>query len=153
MKKERRDKSFIHKPTYPGGKKAMELFIKDNLQYPKEAVKAKIEGSVQCRYRITHEGKVDDVKIISGLGNGCDEEAIRLIKLFRFELPQIPRGLKAHFHKNIRINFKLPVQQIAKQPAQKSSYQYTLAPPKNKPKIQPTKENKNKVYRYTITVK
>ena len=71
-------------PLYPGGNKAFQEFIAKNLQYPKEAAEAGIEGSVIVGYDITDNGEVQNVHIIKGLGFGCDEEAIRVIGLLRY---------------------------------------------------------------------
>lgn len=111
MKKEKRDDSFIKNPFYKGGAKAMNDFIYGSLKYPKEAAQIKVEGVVLIRYDIDHEGNVIDAKVIKGLGHGCDEEAIRVVKLLKFEVPKTPRKLKVIFHKDIKIYFKIAVQQ------------------------------------------
>ncbi len=72
-------------PAYPGGKKAFMEFIAKNIQYPKEAEEAGIEGSVIVAYDILDTGMVQNVRILKGLGHGCDEEAMRVIGLMRFE--------------------------------------------------------------------
>jgi len=107
MKKGRKDHQFIKKPYYEGGMTAMKTFIKKNLSYPPVALQKKIEGSVYIRYAINYKGKVVDTKIVTGIGHGCDEEAIRLVKLLEFNVPK-NRNLKALFHKNLQIHFRLP---------------------------------------------
>lgn len=107
MKKERKDHQFIKKPYYEGGITAMKKFIKENLSYPQTALQQKIEGTVYIRYTINYKGKVVDTKIITGIGYGCDEEAIRLIKSLEFKVPK-NRNLKAVFHKSLQIHFRLP---------------------------------------------
>ncbi len=72
-------------PAYPGGKKAFQEFIVKNLRYPKEAEEANIEGGVIVGYDVTDNGIVLNPHIIKGLGYGCDEEAIRVIGLLRYE--------------------------------------------------------------------
>ncbi len=106
MKKEKKDKHFIKKPHYPGGPKALKTFISKQLQYPERARKKGIKGTVILRYTIDWEGKVIDTHIISGLGYGCDEEAIRVVKMLRFEVPKNP--VRALFHKTIHIHFRPP---------------------------------------------
>lgn len=109
MKKERKQQHFIKKPYYEGGMSAMKLFIKQHLSYPEAAKAKKIEGTVNIRYTINYKGKVIDTKIISGIGYGCNEEAIRLVKLLEFTV-QRNRNLKAIFHKNLQIHFRLPIE-------------------------------------------
>lgn len=114
MRKETRDQSMIKKPFYEGGKKAMDAFIKKNLKYPKEAIKHNIEGSVHVRYEINVKGKVIRAKNISKLGYGCDEEAIRVVKLLKYQVPKNPYKLKLKFNKKIQIYFKLKKAKVEK---------------------------------------
>ncbi len=113
MKKERKEDHFIKKPLFPGGLKEMRRLISKNLKYPKEALKHQIEGTVIIKYEIDYRGSVKNTKIISGIGYGCDEEAIRIIKLLKFQVPKNPRKLKIKFHKTTRIHFILPKQKTA----------------------------------------
>ncbi len=106
--KERRDDSFIKKPVYPGGNTAFRKFIKENLTYPKEALKNKIEGTIFIKYTIDHKGKVTETKVVKGIGYGCDAEAQRILKLLQFEVPKNPRRLRVTFHQKTQITFKLP---------------------------------------------
>ena len=107
MQKERKDKNFIKKPVYPGGPTAMRQFIREHLVYPKDALEHRIEGTVTLKYTIDHKGKVIDTHVVAGLGHGCDEEAQRLVRLFRFEVAK-SRGVKVTFQKDIHIHFRLP---------------------------------------------
>jgi protein TonB len=72
-------------PAYPGGKTAFMEFIAKNIQYPKEAEEAGIEGSVIVAYEILDTGMVENVRLLKGLGYGCDEEAIRVVSLLKFD--------------------------------------------------------------------
>ena len=107
MKKHRKPKDFLQKPQYPGGKKALSQFIKDNLKYPKEALEKGIQGRVWIYYEINGKGLVIKVKILKGLGYGCDEEAIRLVEMLKYEKAK-NRGVKLHkIQSKIGINFVL----------------------------------------------
>lgn len=97
----------ISKPVYPGGLTAMRKFVTANLQYPDSALKAKVEGKVTVRYSLDYRGKVVDAKIKKSLGHGCDEEAMRVVQLLRFDVPQ-ERKKKVRIHQDINIHFKLP---------------------------------------------
>ena len=102
-----RVKKFINKHEYPGGKKALHNFINQNLKYPKQAVIKKIEGIVFLSYKINEKSKIIDIKIIKGLGFGCDEEAIRVVSLLNYPKPK-NRGIKISSIKKIKISFRLP---------------------------------------------
>lgn len=141
-----RKKKIIEKPHFVGGKKAMRDFIVGNLVYPQEAIKNKIEGSVHCRYKLNHLGKVVEVDVLSGIGYGCDQEAVRLIKSMTFEPPKIPHKIRAFFQKTIRIHFKL---KKTKKPS-KEPVTYTYQIKSDKPsKQKPQKQ----AYFYTLKVK
>ena len=90
----------------------MKEFIRKNLQYPTEAKAAGISGTVHLRYGIDHRGEVTDVKIIKGLGYGCDEEAERVVRLLKFEIEHT-RGAKVLFHKKIQLHFHPPKEKPA----------------------------------------
>ena len=164
--KERKDNSFIKKPIYPGGLAAYRKFLKENLKYPEIAKNEGIEGKVHLKYTIDHKGTVTEAQVTKGIGFGCDEEALRIIKMLKFEVPKNPRKLRVTFHQKTSITFKVPKskpktaipQSSAKaKPSSQSapmqigntlySYQYTKAP---KPNTIPPKKAK-KSYGYTIT--
>jgi len=107
MKKERKEDNFIKQPYYKGGDKAMKEFIQAHLRYPVQSQTNKIEGDVYIRYDINHKGEVIDTKIIGGLDDACNEEAVRVVNMLRFIVPKTPRHLKVTFHKNIRIHFQI----------------------------------------------
>lgn len=151
MHKQRKDDHFVKKPIYPGGLKAMRQLIKDNLRYPAAALAEKVEGRVYLRYGIDYQGNVSEVKILQSLGHGCDEEAIRIVKLFKFKVPKVPRKMKVAFHKTLRINFKLPKKKAAPEPAKQdtTTYSYTITTKKLEPKAPSTS---NSSYTYTINI-
>ena len=146
MQKERKDKHFIKKPIYPGGRDALKKFIGANLKYPKEALENKVEGTVSLKYTIDYKGKVVESHVISGLGHGCDEEALRLANLLRFEVPKSGRKVRVHFHKDLHIHFRLPRKKPQK--TLQMSYQYTQTSSKSKS----GKAKSDSGYGYTITV-
>lgn len=55
-------------------------YLRKNLRYPEAAKPLKIRGQVTVEFRVSSTGELFDFRIIKGLGYGCDEEAIRLIK-------------------------------------------------------------------------
>ena len=63
-----------------GGRKAFKQYLESNLRYPEEALKNQVEGKVTIQFSVGLTGQVTDFKVIRGIGFGCDEEVIRLIK-------------------------------------------------------------------------
>jgi len=68
-------------PEFTGGQKALDAFLVSNLRYPKSAKDAGITGKVYVGFLIDKAGNVTNVKVLRGIGGGCDEEAVRVIKL------------------------------------------------------------------------
>ncbi len=58
----------------------MLLFIYKNIKYPAEARTKSIQGTVYVQYQIDEQGFVKDAKIEQGIGGGCDEEVLRVLK-------------------------------------------------------------------------
>lgn len=107
MKKERKDKDFIKAPYLEGGRQALEAFVKKELRYPKEALAARVEGTVSVRYTVDYKGHVIDATLISGIGHGCDEEALRIVRLLQFKVPDDGK-IKSKFSRKLHIHFRLP---------------------------------------------
>lgn len=161
MDKDSRDKRFIRKPIFKGGNKEFSKFLYSNLKYPKAALDNKVEGTVVIRYDIDNKGDVIKTKILSSIGHGCDEEAARVIKLLKFDIPKGPRKLKIIFHRTTKVKFKLPkVQEKVSKPKPTKpsakvsqnmnlSYQYTqkVVPEES----EDGKQKPSKTYSYNIT--
>lgn len=141
-KKSKKDKNFIKMPQYPGGNEALRKFIDSQLKYPDPALERMIEGQVHVTYTVTNEGRVDDIVVVSGIGHGCDEEAIRLISLLKYS-PAANHGMKVRSSMRTRINFRLP-----QAPAPVLNYSVAPKQEKQKPAEKPAGGN---LYGYTIT--
>ncbi len=80
--------------------------IYKNIQYPAEAVKAKTQGKVYVMIFVNEKGDVDDVKLIKGIGSGCDEAAIKAIKKAKFK-PGKAKGKVVKAKVAMAIEFKI----------------------------------------------
>lgn len=107
MKKERKDKDFVKSPYFEGGRTAMDAYVRKELRYPKEALDQKIEGRVSVQYTIDYKGKVTDARVISGIGHGCDEEALRIVRQLPFKVPEQGK-IKSKYSRKLHIHFRLP---------------------------------------------
>ena len=67
-------------PMPRGGFTQFNEYVADNLRYPQSAIDNNIQGDVVIEFQIDPNGDTKDFVILKGLGFGCDEEAIRLIK-------------------------------------------------------------------------
>ncbi|GLR18195.1 energy transducer TonB [Portibacter lacus] len=106
MKRSKKEKHFIQRAFYKGGMEALKRFIQNELQYPELAKKEGIQGTVNLKFHVNYQGKVHSVKVISGIGHGCDEEAIRIVSNLKYEVPKSYKK-KIGFQKKINIHFRL----------------------------------------------
>ena len=67
-----------------GGMEAFRTLLARNLHYPPRAIQHNVEGKVFVQFTVDVDGSLDDFKIVQGIGSGCDEEAIRVIKLSKW---------------------------------------------------------------------
>lgn len=68
-------------PEYNGGDVALMNFLKQNIKYPEEANKKNIHGTVVVNIIVSTKGNVMFPYVKKGIGSGCDEEALRVIRL------------------------------------------------------------------------
>ncbi|MEC9208972.1 MAG: energy transducer TonB [Bacteroidota bacterium] len=108
-----REKKFVKKAEYPGGNQALKKFVKENLQYPQEALLHRVEGKVFLNYEVNDKGKVHSIKVTSGIGYGCDQEAKRIVGLLKFP-SQINKGIRINTKFKITIPFNLPKSKTVK---------------------------------------
>jgi TonB family protein len=78
-------------PAYPKGEQALYTEVLYNLKYPEEAKKKYVEGEVMISFDVKPDSTVSNIIIISGVGNGVDEELKKYIEKLRFA-PAIQNG-------------------------------------------------------------
>ena len=105
-------------PEFPGGEQAMMKFVAENVKYPQEAKDKNISGRVFVSFVVEKDGSVNEVKVLRGIGGGCDEEAVRVISAMPKWKPGKQKGEPVRVSYQIPINFKLADE--SKQPAKKS---------------------------------
>jgi protein TonB len=66
--------------TFPGGIAAFYEYLKKNLNYPNQAKRMGIEGRVFVQFVVEKDGSLTDIHVVKGIGAGCDEEAVRVLK-------------------------------------------------------------------------
>ena len=90
-------------PEYPGGFEAMSAFINANLVYPQEAIDTGIEDRVFVGFWVETDGSLSDIKVLRGIGYGCDEAAMEVVRKMPKWKPAMQRG------KPVRIKYMFPV--------------------------------------------
>lgn len=143
----KKKKKFLEKPQYPGGAKALREFVKAHLQYPQDAMEQRIEGVVTIGYQVNDDGFVENPTVIKSLCPSCNEEALRLVNMLRYDKAR-NRGIRLKVNCKLNINFHL-----APAPAPTGgTISYTLQPAKKKEvKNKPTKRSNPDGYNYTIS--
>ncbi|MGA0560546.1 energy transducer TonB [Larkinella sp. VNQ87] len=90
-------------PQFPGGMRNLGEFLQKNLKYPPSAARAGISGKVYLQFVVNTDGSIVDVSVVKGIGFGCDEEAIRVVK----KMPSWQPGKQAG--RPVRVRFTLPI--------------------------------------------
>lgn len=68
-------------PLFPGGHTAMQDFLKERVQYPEAAKRARVKGKVLVSAIVDKDGNLTDFEILKDLGYGCGAEALRVCKM------------------------------------------------------------------------
>jgi periplasmic protein TonB len=90
-------------PGYPGGDEARIKFLQENIKYPEEAKELGVQGKVFVTFVVEVDGSITDVRVLRGIGAGCDEEAIRVVRSMPRWVPGKQRG------QPVRVQFNLPI--------------------------------------------
>jgi len=90
-------------PQFKGGSGELYSFLSSNIKYPVMAKESGIQGKVYVTFVVERDGSVTDVKLLRGIGGGCDEEAIRVVASMPKWTPGKQRG------KPVRVQYNLPV--------------------------------------------
>ncbi|MEM6632094.1 MAG: TonB family protein [Bacteroidota bacterium] len=94
-------------PSFPGGLSALNRFIQSEQQYPQVARENGIHGKVYLQFTVSESGKRENIKILRGIGYGCDEEALRLVSIMPDWVPGRHLGRVVPVLYTLPITFKL----------------------------------------------
>ncbi|HEX8332745.1 MAG TPA: TonB family protein [Segetibacter sp.] len=111
-KAEKFDKVFTRVENPPAYKGNFSEYLKANLNFPDEARNKKIEGKVTIKFIVDEDGELSSFKPLTSLGNGLEDEAIRLIKNSSPWKPAIQNGRKVVYEVMQEIDFALSKQEM-----------------------------------------
>ncbi len=97
--------------TFPGGADSMMRYFSLNLRYPTKAMEQKLEGEVMVGFEIDEQGYIHHALVLAGIGGGCDEEAIRVVKQMPRWSPALQEGKPVKILYRLPIYFQLPGKQ------------------------------------------
>ena len=69
------------RPQFAGGDKAFGAYLSKNIRYPQQALQRRVSGRVFVNFVLNAQGRVQDAHVVSGPGNGLNDEALRLVWL------------------------------------------------------------------------
>jgi TonB family protein len=94
-------------PEYEGGMEAFYKYVSSEMTYPLQARQRGIEGRVYVQFVVEKDGSLSDVKVIKGIGAGCDSEAVRVVQNASSFKPGTQRGRPVRVRMSMPIIFKL----------------------------------------------
>ena len=92
---------------FKGGMKKFYEYVGKKMRYPSQARRMGIEGKVFVQFVVERDGSITDVEAIRGIGAGCDEEAIKVIRDSPKWNPGKQRGRAVRVRRIIPITFRL----------------------------------------------
>ena len=94
-------------PSPVGGLEAWKRHLSENLTYPTSARMKGIQGTVLVSFIVNTDGSIEGVELVQGIGGGCDEEAIHIIKISPRWTPGMIKGKAVRTRMKIPVSFKL----------------------------------------------
>ncbi|MDB5062573.1 MAG: hypothetical protein JWP67_2416, partial [Mucilaginibacter sp.] len=91
-------------PGFPGGDAALGSYLAKNIRYPAKARENKTQGRVIVTFVVELDGSITNTRVVRGIGDGADEEALRVIKASPKWVPGIQNGRK------VRVAYTIPIQ-------------------------------------------
>ncbi len=95
-------------PRFPGGDDARLYYLRQNIRYPDEAVRNRIQGVVMVVFVVETDGSISRVKVAGHLGGGCDEEAMRVTRAMPRWEPGKRNGKPVRVLVRMPIVFRIP---------------------------------------------
>jgi protein TonB len=94
-------------PSFPGGEAELFKYLGKSIKYPQMAQDASISGVVYVTFVVGKDGKISDAKVLRGIGGGCDEEALRVVRAMPTWKAGKQRGKPVTVQYNLPIRFTL----------------------------------------------
>lgn len=91
-------------PEFEGGVSGLMRYVGSNISYPEQAKIVGKEGTVYVSFVVSEVGMVEGVKVMRGIGYGCDEEVVRVIS----NMPKWKKAGKNAGHP-VKVRFNIPV--------------------------------------------
>jgi len=90
-------------PGFVGGIEKFYKYLQNNIHYPAVAKENNVQGKVFVTFVVEKDGSLTDIKVVRGIGSGCDEEAMRVLKNSPRWTPGIQNG------RPVRVQYTMPI--------------------------------------------
>jgi TonB family protein len=94
-------------PDFPGGSNALYEYVAKGIHYPETAKAKKVQGRVYVQFIVERDGTVSRAKIVRGIGSGCDEESLRIIREMPAWKPGKMHGIPVQVQYTLPVKFSL----------------------------------------------
>jgi len=95
--------SVEEEPSFPGGPEAFGKYLSKKINYPAIAKENNVQGKVFLNFTVERDGSLTDIKVVRGIGSGCDDEAVRVLKSSPRWRPGIQNG------RAVRVSYTIPI--------------------------------------------
>lgn len=99
--------SIEKQPEYHGGMKNFYDYLSKSIKYPEDAQANNIQGKVHLSFTVEKNGKLTDIKIVKGISESMNKEALRVLDESPNWMPGIQNGKPVRVKYNLSINFTL----------------------------------------------
>jgi len=90
-------------PSFPGGEQALTAYLIRSIRYPETEKSRNVSGTVYLSFIISRSGDINDIKLLRGVSDDIDKEAIRAVQAMPRWIPGEHKG------KPVDVKFNLPV--------------------------------------------
>ena len=94
-------------PEYPGGMQALFEYLSQNVKYPEDAEKQKVEGRVIATFVVETDGSISNVEVVKPAFPSLDAEAVRVLSGMPKWAPGMQSGKVVRVKYTVPINFQL----------------------------------------------
>ena len=90
-------------PSFAGGIDKFYKYLQNNIRYPAVAKENNVQGKVFVTFVVERDGSLTDIKVVRGIGSGCDEEAMRVLR----NSPKWKAGIQNG--RPVRVQYTMPI--------------------------------------------
>ena len=92
-------------PEFPGGEDSLQAFVNRNLRNPRQ-----MEGKVYVEFIVERNGRLTNLKVLRGIDEETDEEALRVIRMMPRWIPGRQRDTRVRVKYTFVVKFS-PIEQ------------------------------------------